>query len=62
MNDPLETEPRASGSSRTAASPDRPADEVQTCPRCGKRLIERKCKLLCPDPICGYYLGCSDFY
>ena len=32
------------------------------CPICGKRLAERKCKLLCPDPICGYYLSCSDFY
>ena len=32
------------------------------CPNCGASLIERKCKLLCPDPACGYYMSCSDFY
>jgi hypothetical protein len=32
------------------------------CPVCGSELLERKCKLLCPDPACGYYLSCSDFY
>ena len=32
------------------------------CPNCGKRLSERKCKLFCPSPLCGYYLSCSDYY
>ncbi|HTO75046.1 MAG TPA: hypothetical protein VMQ61_03135 [Thermoanaerobaculia bacterium] len=34
----------------------------RVCPTCGAALLERKCKLLCPDPSCGYYMSCSDFY
>ena len=34
----------------------------RVCPTCGATLRERKCKLLCPDPACGYYMSCSDFY
>ena len=30
-----------------------------TCANCGARMIERKCKLICP---CGYFLSCSDYY
>jgi hypothetical protein len=48
---------------RVAASPAADPGTVQrTCPVCGKQLAERKCKLYCPDPVCGYYLSCSDFY
>jgi hypothetical protein len=36
--------------------------KIRTCPTCGRELSERKCKLFCPDPSCGYYLSCSDFY
>ena len=32
------------------------------CPNCGASLLERKCKLLCPNRECGYYMSCSDFY
>jgi hypothetical protein len=31
------------------------------CPNCGAALVERKCKLLCPEPACGYFMSCSDF-
>ena len=46
---------------RNAEKPagDRPE---RVCPNCGAELLERKCKLLCPDPSCGYYMSCSDFY
>lgn len=45
----------------------RPVSEAQrepsrTCPNCGAGLVEQKCKLLCPNRQCGYYLSCSDFY
>ncbi len=38
------------------------AEPSRTCPNCGAPLFEQKCKLLCPNRACGYYLSCSDFY
>jgi len=35
---------------------------MRTCPNCGAELLERKCKLYCPRPGCGFYLSCADFY
>jgi hypothetical protein len=50
------------------ATPDRRGDPaaaeqaIRVCPNCGAELAERKCKLFCPRPGCGYYLSCADFY
>jgi hypothetical protein len=41
-----------------AADPD-PGLVMLTCPNCGARMDERKCKLICR---CGYFLSCSDYY
>jgi len=35
---------------------------MRTCPVCGASLHDRKCKLFCPDPSCGFFLSCADFY
>jgi len=35
---------------------------LRTCPNCGAALAERKCKLLCPNLQCGYFLSCADYY
>jgi len=35
-------------------------DASRFCPNCSTQLVDRQCKLKCPQ--CGYYLSCSDFY
>ncbi|MFY9552966.1 MAG: hypothetical protein WAU32_17615 [Thermoanaerobaculia bacterium] len=43
------------------STPEQPRPE-RTCPNCGAALLEQKCKLLCPNRECGYYMSCSEFY
>lgn len=60
---------------RTIASVEEPQRELEEreprigdahperiCPNCGAPLLELRCKLLCPNRECGYYMSCSDFY
>lgn len=44
---------------RRAASPE---ELIRTCPNCGRALEERRCKLFCPDPRCGFFLSCAEYY
>ncbi|MGE0640068.1 MAG: hypothetical protein AB7G12_06320 [Thermoanaerobaculia bacterium] len=44
------------------AAPASAEEVMRTCPVCGHELAERKCKLYCPRPGCGYFLSCADFY
>lgn len=51
-----------SPSLRAGRPQERTEELMRTCPICGSQLAERKCKLFCPDPRCGYYLSCADYY
>jgi uncharacterized Zn finger protein (UPF0148 family) len=53
----------ASALPSAARAPQQAAETLmRTCPNCGTGLEERKCKLFCPRPGCGYFLSCADFY
>jgi hypothetical protein len=52
-----EANPPAARGPASAPSP----EPSRTCPNCGAPLLERKCKLICPNAQCGYYMSCSDF-
>jgi hypothetical protein len=60
MPDLKRSEAAESGTLPAPAKPD--ARPERTCPNCGACLVEQKCKLLCPNRACGYYMSCSDFY
>lgn len=54
--------PRAAARGREPARADAELERLmRTCPNCGAELAERKCKLYCPRPGCGFYLSCADF-
>lgn len=65
MNERTPSPPAAGRAADVARPPTQAPDPeraMRTCPVCGKELAERKCKLYCPDPVCGYFLSCADFY
>ena len=55
-------EPEEISLSRLPARALQESHPERVCPTCGSTLLERKCKLVCPDPACGYYMSCSDYY
>ena len=55
----LPVEATAAPAAEAESEPER---AMRTCPVCGAALAERKCKLFCPRPGCGYFLSCADFY
>lgn len=66
-HEPSSETPRADrrGAAEEPAAPPALGDVERahrTCPICGGELAERKCKLYCPRPGCGYFLSCADYY
>jgi hypothetical protein len=45
--------PPAPGAARSGLT-----EWVHTCERCGERMDERTCKIICPN--CGFYRDCTD--
>ena len=31
------------------------------CPICNAKLLNQKCKFVCPDPKCNFFMSCSEF-
>ena len=31
------------------------------CPICGAKMFNRKCRYLCSDPKCRFFMSCSEF-
>ena len=44
---------------------ERPAEQADAwwefCPVCGSKLMNRKCRFVCSDPKCHYFMSCSEF-
>lgn len=56
------SEPESRTADRGPQAKSTPSEPSRTCPNCSAPLLEQKCKLLCPNRECGYYMSCSDFY
>ena len=33
----------------------------EVCPVCGAKLVNRKCRFVCSNPKCHYFMSCSEF-
>jgi hypothetical protein len=49
-----------------ADSPSTPPTDLEEnwwdyCPICNARLINQKCKYVCSDPTCNFFMSCSEF-
>jgi len=31
------------------------------CPLCNTKLVNQKCKYVCPSPQCNFFMSCSEF-
>lgn len=60
MSDP--ERPAAESPAKPAAPAASVEELIRTCPNCGRGLEERRCKLFCPDPRCGFFLSCAEYY
>jgi hypothetical protein len=48
--------------------PNRPLTEPQEeenwwdfCPICNTKMVNQKCKYVCPNPKCNFFMSCSEF-
>jgi hypothetical protein len=43
--------------------PEKPTSENwwDYCPICNSRLLNQKCKYVCPNPQCNFFMSCSEF-
>lgn len=66
MPDPETPAAKTAGAAAAQDARPRPAasaeELIRTCPNCGRALQERRCKLFCPDPRCGFFLSCAEYY
>ncbi len=33
----------------------------QLCPVCSSKLVNQKCRFVCPNPRCNFFMSCSEF-
>jgi hypothetical protein len=33
----------------------------ELCPVCGSKLLNQKCRFVCSDPRCQFFMSCSEF-
>jgi hypothetical protein len=55
-------EKRANGALDAAGMQERPGGQWwEFCPVCSSRLINHKCRFVCSNPQCHYFMSCSEF-
>lgn len=42
-------------------SRDKESQWWEFCPLCGARLVNQRCRLVCPNSRCQYFQSCSEF-
>jgi hypothetical protein len=52
----LEREPN-----RHLAEPQEEENWWDFCPICNTKMVNQKCKYICPNPQCNFFMSCSEF-
>jgi hypothetical protein len=51
----------ANSSEPTQAKPESEQNWWDFCPICNSKLINQKCKYVCPNSQCNFFMSCSEF-
>lgn len=52
----IQTDPEAN------SAPDQKEDNWwEFCPVCSSRLVNHKCRFVCSNPLCRFFMSCSEF-